>query len=390
MRKLNFYQPTRLIFGWNRLKEIGKITSRIGKKCLLVTEKPIPVLKPLFEKIKSNCTEAGVEVFHFDGVVASATTDCINAGSKMAADNSVNVILGVGGGSSIDAAKGISIGATHEGDIWKYRLGGEERVNRKKILPNIAIPTTSGTGAEVTNMAVIKSEELKKKSALASWDICPNVALVDPEVTVTMPPHLTASTGFDVFAHAFECTINQIAPSHYVNLISYDALRLVIKYLPTAIEDGKNQEAREALAFAATLGGLAICNCGTTLSHGIDMALGGHAKNLMHGEALSIMYPAINKWTWKHAIPQYSKIGRLFNSSLENESDEVAAEKACDEMDDFLKKIGMYISLEDKNIPETELDVIADDSLITPNYKFHPKVATKDDILDLLKKSYQR
>ncbi|MHA1727614.1 MAG: iron-containing alcohol dehydrogenase, partial [Promethearchaeota archaeon] len=144
------------------------------------------------------------------------------------------------------------------------------------------------------------------------------------------------------------------------------------------------------LSFAATLGGLAICNCGTTLSHGIDMAIGGHVKNIMHGEALSIMYPEINKWTWKHAINQYAKVGRMINPSLETESDEVAAEKAVEEMDNFLKKIGMYISFEDKGVSETDLEAIAEDSFITPNYKFHPIVATKDDVLELLKKSYSR
>ena len=390
MKKFNFNQPTKLNYGWGRLKEIGKITSRIGKKCLLVTEKPIPVMEKMFENVKALLTEAGVEVFHFDGVVASASTTCINAGSKMASDNGVNVVLGVGGGSSIDSSKGIAIGANHEGDIWQYRLGGEQRINKKNLLPIIAIPTTAGTGAEVTNMSVIKNESLKTKSALAAWDLCPKVAIIDPELTATMPPHLTASTGFDVFAHAFECTLNQTVQSYYVNLIAYDAIKLVIKYLPIAVKDGSNREAREALSFAATQGGLAICNCGTVLSHGIDMAIGGHVKNIMHGEALSLMYPAINRWTWKHAIKEYAKIGRMFNSSLKTESDEVAAEKACDEIDNFLKTIGMYISFEEKGVPESALEAIANDSFITPNYKFHPIEATKEDVLDLLKKSYKR
>ncbi|MBY9017754.1 MAG: iron-containing alcohol dehydrogenase [Candidatus Lokiarchaeota archaeon] len=390
MKSFNFNQPTQLRFGWGRLKETGKIVSRVGKKCLLVTEKPIPVMKYLFEKIKDVCTEAGMEVIHFDGVVASASTDCINAGSKMAADNGVDVVLGVGGGSSIDSAKGIAIGATHEGDIWQYRLGGEQRVNRKNILPIVAIPTTAGTGAEVTNMSVIKNESLKTKSALAAWEICPKVAIIDPELTTTMPSHLTASTGFDVFAHAFECTLYQTVQSHHVNLIAYDAIKLVIEYLPIAVENGDNKEAREALSFAATQGGLAISNCGTVLSHSIDMAIGGHVKNIMHGEALALMYPAINKWTWEHAIKEYAKIGRMFNPSLKTKSDKVAAEKACIEMDNFLKTIGMYLSFEEKGVPESELEAIANDSFITQNYKFHPIVATKEDVLDLLKKSYRR
>ncbi|MHA1671925.1 MAG: iron-containing alcohol dehydrogenase [Promethearchaeota archaeon] len=390
MKSFNFNQPTQLNYGWGRVKETGRIVSRVGKKCLLITEKPISVMKSLFEKVKNVCAEAGVEIIHFDGVVASGSTDCINAGSKIATDNNVNVVLGLGGGSSIDTAKGIAIGATHEGDIWQYRLGGEQRINRKNILPIVAIPTTAGTGAEVTNMSVIKNESLKTKSALAAWEICPKAAIIDPELTMTMPSHLTASTGFDIFAHAFECTLYQKVQSYYVNLIAYDAIKLVIKYLPIAVKDGDNREAREALSFAATEGGLAITNRGTVLSHGIDMAIGGHAKSIMHGEALALVYPAINRWTWKHAISEYAKIGRMFNPSLGGKSDELAAEEACNEMDNFLKKIGMYLSFEEKGVLESELEKIANDSFNTQNYKFHPIVATKEDVLDLLKKSYRR
>jgi alcohol dehydrogenase class IV len=347
-------------------------------------------MNSIFEKVKDACSEVGVEVVHFDGVVASASTECINDGSKIATDSDVNVVLGVGGGSSIDTAKAIAIGATHDGDIWQYRLGGEQRVNRNNILPIVAVPTTAGTGSEVTSASVIKNASLKIKSALAAWEICPKVAIIDPELTVTMPPHLTASTGFDTFAHAFECTINQTLGSYYVNILAYDALRLVIKHLPIAIEDGSNREAREVLAWAATQAGLALGNCGTVLSHGIDMAIGGHIKNILHGEALALMYPAINQWTWKHAIKEYAKIGRMFNPSLKAEPDEVAAEKACDEMDNFLKNIGLYQSFEEKGVPESELGAIADGSFIVPNYKWHPIVATKEDVLELLKKSYKR
>jgi alcohol dehydrogenase class IV len=102
------------------------------------------------------------------------------------------------------------------------------------------------------------------------------------------------------------------------------------------------------------------------------------------------MYPAINQWTWKHAIKEYAKIGRMLNPSLKAEPDEVAAERACDEMENFLKKIGLYLSFEEKGVPESALEAIADGSFIVPNYKWHPIVATKEDVLELLKKSYKR
>ncbi len=387
MKNFNFYLPTRISFGWGRVNEIGKIVARNGKRCLLVTVKSFPAMKSVFEKVKKLCKDAGVEIFHFDGVIPNPTTECINEGSKIAAENGIDIVLGVGGGSSMDTAKGIAIGATHEGDIWDYRLG-EKRVQSNKILPIIAVPTTGGTGSEVTTMAVLKHPEVKFKSALADWSLMPCVSIIDPELTMTVPPHITASTRFDAFCHSFETYINKNS-SELIDLYTLDSIKKVIKYLPIAVKDGTNREAREALAYAAMLGGLSITTIGTTLPHGIGMAIGGHVPNIMHGESLAIMYPEVNRFTWKYAISKYSIVGRLFNPDLENETDEVAAEKTCDEMDSFLKEIGMWMDLEEKNVPKNLFEAIAQDSMKLRNYTLHPKVANFDDVYNLLEKSYK-
>ncbi len=387
MRKFNYYQPTRLLFGWQRVNETGKEISRIGKKCLLVTVKSFPALQPVFDKLKNSCTEAGVEVIHFDGVIPNPDTKCVRVGSKMAAENKVDVVLGVGGGSSIDTAKAIAVGATH-GEVWDYRLG-QKRVTKAKVLPIVAVPTTAGTGSEITPMAVIKNPDEKFKSALADWCLCPRISIIDPELTLTLPSYITATTGFDVFCHGFESFLHKRA-SDYVDLLALEAMRRVIKYLPVVVKDGANTEARKALSWASTLGGLCITNAGTTLAHGIGMAIGGHVSNIMHGEALAILYPEVNRWTWKHAISKYATVGRLFNPDLENESEEVAAEEACNEMDIFLKEIGLWISLRDKNVPKSELQGIGDDTMKLRNYTAHPKVPTLEEINILIKNSYQR
>lgn len=388
MRNFNYYQPTRIRFGWGRVNEIGRVVARIGKKCLLVTVKSFPALQPLFEKIKNLCTEAGVELFHFEGVIPNPTIECINLASEMAIKNKIDVVLGVGGGSSIDTAKAVAVGATHEGEAWDYRLG-QNRIENKKLLPIIAVPTIAGTGAEVTNMSVLKNANEKIKSALADWSLCPRVSIVDPELTLTVPPYITASAGFDAFCHSFESYLN-INASYYIDLIALESIKLVIKHLPIAVDDGSNRKAREALSLGSTLGGLCIANTGTTLPHGIGMAIGGHTTNIMHGESLAIMYPEINRWTWKHAISKYATVGRLFNPELEDESDEVAAEEACNEMDIFLKKIGMWMDFKDKKVSENILKAIGDDTIKLRNYTLHPRVATLEEINNLLKRSYKR
>ncbi|MFX1569121.1 MAG: iron-containing alcohol dehydrogenase [Promethearchaeota archaeon] len=388
MRNFNYFHPTRIQFGCGRINEIGKIVKRNGKRCLLVTVKPFTAMEELFTKVSKLCQEEGVDVIHYDGAVPEPTDECVDIGSKIGAENNVQVILGVGGGSSIDTAKAIAVGITHEGNIWDYRIG-QKQIDSKKILPVIAVPTTGGTGAEVTNMAVIKSSKDKFKSAIASWNLTPTVALVDPELTITVPPQLTASTGFDAFTHSFETYINKNS-SEFIDLYALQALKNIIKYLPIAIKDGTNKEAREALSFAATLGGLAISNIGTTLPHGIAMALGGHASGISHGESLAILYPEINRWTWRYAIEKYATIGRLFNPALEKSSDEKAAESCCNEIESFLKEIGLWISLEDKAVSKDKMIAIANDTLNLRNYKLHPKIASFEEISTLLEKSYRR
>jgi alcohol dehydrogenase class IV len=388
MKNFNYYHPTRIQFGWGRIAEIGKIVKRNGKRCLLVTVKSFPAMEDLFVKVSNVCQEEEVEIFHYDGAIPEPTDECVDAGSEIAKENHVDVVLGVGGGSTIDTAKAIAVGTTHEGNVWDYRLG-QKRIDGRKVLPIIAVPTTGGTGAEVTNMAVIKSAKDKVKSALADWNLTPKVALVDPELTLTVPPQITASTGFDAFTHSFETLIN-IHSSEFIDLYALGALKNIIQYLPIAVHDGTKREAREGLSFAATLGGLCISNIGTTLPHGIAMALGGHASGISHGEGLAILYPEINRWTWKYAIEKYATVGRIFNPGLENIPDETAAEKCCDEIESFLKKIGLWLSLEDKAVSKGDIEAITNDALKLRNYTLHPKQAKFEDISNLIKNSFRR
>ena len=311
----------------------------------------------------------------------------MNKGSEIAREYEVDVILAAGGGSTMDTAKAIAVGTTHEGDIWDYRLG-EKRVS-KNILPVIAIPTTGGTGAEVTNMAVIKNAKDKTKSAIASWDLTPRIALIDPVLTLTVPPKITASTGFDAFTHSFETFIN-INASNFIDLYALDAIKKIIKYLPVVVNNGTNLEAREALSFAAMLGGLCISSIGTTLPHGMAMALGGHASGIAHGENLAILYPEINSWTWKSSIKKFAEVGRLFNPSLSNASDETAAEKCCDEIESFIKSIGLWSSLSEKGVVKDDFEAVTRDALKLRNYTLHPKIANHDDMLNLFERSYKR
>jgi alcohol dehydrogenase class IV len=393
MKNFNYYQPTEILFGCGRINQIGKTVAKYGKRCLLVTvdEEKAPPLVPLYDKVKASLKAAGVDVTHFTGVIPNPTTESVTAGADMAKEHKSDVVLGVGGGSSMDTAKAIAVEATHEGTCWDYLFYKEEDnpISAEKTLPVIAVSTTSGTGSQVTQVAVVTNPAQKDKSALYNPIIYPKVAVVDSELMLTLPEHITASTGFDAFCHSFEAYIHPNASS-YIDLLAVESVRLVIENLPTAMKDGSNIEARSALAWADTLGGLCIANAGVTMPHGIGMAISGMYPHVAHGEALAINYPTFTRFTWKSAIRQFATLGRILDNSLESQPDEVAAEKSCELLDDFLKKIGMYLDLKGFDMPEGEIAELATASMRLPDYENNPKVATDAEMLDIIKESYSR
>lgn len=388
MRPFDYYQPTEIRYGRGRIQEVGEVVARLGKRCLLVTTAGSEAFTPHIDNATKSLKNRGVAVRHFDGVIPNPTTETITAGSNQAAEHGADVVLGLGGGSSMDSAKAIGVEATHEGTSWDY-LFYRETQPTDKTLPVVAVTTTSGTGSHVTQVAVVTHTATRDKSAIYNSIVYPKVAIVDPELMVSVPEHVTASTGFDSFCHAFESSLHtNVSP--YIELAAWEAIRLVLSHLPDALSDGSNMTARSALAWADTLAGLSIANAGVTLPHGIGMAIGGMYPHVMHGESLALSYPAFTRFTYTSAVSQFARLGRLFNEELADAPDEDAAEQSCEELDAFLKKIGMWMSLEDKGVPEEELPALAKQSMVLPDYKSNPRVTTEDEMLELLQRCYRR
>lgn len=387
MKPFNYFQSTEIRFGRGRLNEAGEVTARFGKRCLIVSTPIFPAFEPVMVRLKSSLANAGVEVALFDGVVPNPTTDCITAGAKLAKSFGAEVVLGIGGGSSMDAAKAIAVEATHPGTAWDYLFFKTQPTN--KTLPIIAISTTSGTGSQVTQVAVLTETISKTKSAIYNAIVYPKVTIVDPELMLTVPVHITASTGFDAFCHAFESFLHPAA-SPYTDMLAMEAIRLVAQYLPGVVDNGSSVEGREAMAWADTLAGLCIANAGTTLPHGIGMTISGHCPQIMHGEALAVIYPEFTRFTYSNAIRQFAAMGRIFNPSLTKKSDEMAAKHSCEALDRFMQRIGMWLSLEALGASEADVVAIADNSRVLPDYKNNPRIATRDEIYQILTSSYRR
>jgi len=388
MKNFNFHQSTKIIFGRGRINELAEVVLSYGKKALLVTTSAtIPALQQQYDKVKKILTDKGIEVAHYDGVIPNPTIETITAGAKMARSFGARVIIGLGGGSSMDSAKAISVEATHPGTSWDYLFYKTPQPDPAKLLPIIAVSTTSGTGSQVTQVAVVTNSTTRDKSALYNNILYPQVCIVDPELMFTVPKFVTATTGFDVLCHAFESTINP-GTGAYVDLLAWEAISIVAEYLPKVLADLNSIGCREKMAWADTLAGLCIANAGVTLPHGMGMAIGGMYPNIAHGEALAIVYPAFTRFTWESAIPQFSKLGKILNPELKSLTDSQAAEKSVEEIDKFLKKIGLWISLKEKGMPESEIEDLAKQCMVLPDYKGNPRVTTEVEMVELVKMSY--
>lgn len=387
MNSFNYVQPTEIVFGAGRIKEIGKIAKKYGSTCLLVTMPEFEGIAPLYSRVKQYIADEGMKLIHFDGVVPNPTTDIITKGASLAKKHNADVIIGLGGGSSMDAAKAIAVEATHEGTSWDYLFYKKEPTS--KTLPIIAVTTTSGTGSQTTPCSVITNLAHSDKSAIWHHNIFPKVALVDPELMLTLPPDITAITGFDAFSHNFEGYLSNNA-NPYTEILALAGIKLIVENLPTAVECGSNIEARSAMAWADTLGGITIASAGVTLPHGLGMQVGGHCPHVAHGQALAVIYPEFTRFTCSSAISKFATVARIFNPIYGALPDEKAAELCCEEIDVFLKRIGAWLDFKGLGVSEEDIALIAEDGQVLSDYKNNPRIASIEEMHIMLKKCYAR
>ena len=387
MKAFQYFAPTEIVFGPGTAADAGTYASRYGTKALLVTEPEFAAIAPLYRRVKESLAAAGVTVAHFDGVKPNPTTDVVTAGAKMAGESGAQVVVGLGGGSSLDTAKAIAVEASHDGTVWDYLHYTDGPT--EKTLPIIAIGTTAGTGSQTTPCAVVTKTADKDKSAVWHRNIFPRVAIVDPEASATMPASVTAQTGFDAFCHSFEAFLS-VNTNPMVETLALDAIQIVAEFLPRALADGGDLEARAKMAWADTLGGLTNASAGVTLPHGLGMQVGGHCPNVTHGQALAVIYPEFTRYTYPAAVGKFARVGRIFNPALGQENDEVAAAGCCDEIDRFLRRIGLWLGFAQLGLTEADIRAIADCGQVLGDYKNNPRVATIEEMYELLMKSYSR
>jgi len=310
---ISFRSPHLILAGMGSLERLGEEAKALGtKKALMVTDKGV-MTSGNGEKARALLKKEGIELDIFDKVIPDPDIGCAEACIEMAKRDKYDLILGVGGGSSMDIASAVSVMCTNPGTVRDY-LG----INLVKNpgIPTILIPTTAGTGAEVTPNAILTDVEAKLKKAIVSPYILPRVAIVDPLLSVSMPPQVTSSSGIDALTHAVESYTSNKA-TIMTDLFAREAIILIGQSLRTAVANGNNLQARYDMSIGSLYAGIALANAGVTAVHALAYPLGGQFK-VAHGIANGLLLPYVMEFNVLGDIPKFVQIAQYLGEKVEH------------------------------------------------------------------------
>src|SRR5688572_2699753 len=333
-RHWGFSTAGRVFFGWGVLDELKNVTKELGRRVMICTDKNI-VKSGIAERVESLLKEGGAEVLVFPEGRPEVDLKTIDASAEAARQFLPDAIMGVGGGSNMDLGKCTAILLKYGGPLQKYY--GENAVPGE-ILDVICIPTTSGTGSEVSPVAVVADPDRFMKVGIATRRIIPKWAVVDPALTVSCPPHVTSHSGMDALSHAIESYCAKVPEGRSPQAIfvgknpasdalARQAIELIARSLPTAVNDPSNRQGREDMALASLLAGMAFSAAGTATVHALQYSV-GEATHTSHGLGNAVLMPSVMRAILKSRIPEMAFIARAFDPKLERVSDEEAAAHA--------------------------------------------------------------
>lgn len=378
----DFLAPSVNFIGKGTISEVGPRTKMFGTKALIVTDKgitgiqggPLTILKAELDKHK-------IPYVVFDDVAPNPRDTNMIDGLKAYKDNACDVIVSLGGGSPHDCAKGIGILATHDGNLYDDYAGIERLTN--ELPPIIAVNTTAGTGSEVTRHCVITDTKKKIKFVIVSWRNLPKVSINDPELMVSKPAALTAATGMDALTHAVESYIT-LGANYATDCMALEAIELVGKYLRRAVAYGQDMEAREGMAYASYLAGMAFNNAGLGYVHAMAHQLGG-LLDMPHGVANAILLPHVEKWNLMVNPEKFARMAVALGEDITGLGKMEAAEACINAIVRLSQDVGIPQGLAELGVKEADIPVMAKLAMQDGNAGCNPRVGTVKDIEILFK-----
>ncbi|MCL4468105.1 MAG: iron-containing alcohol dehydrogenase [Deltaproteobacteria bacterium] len=377
-----FRNPTKIIFGKGSASEVlQEVEALKGKKVLLITDKFLEKSE-MVEKVKKALSSkfAGM----FSDIEPDTGTHIVNKGADYAKSIGADCIVTVGGGSSIDTAKGIAIVLALGGKIEDH--SGINFLNGP-ITPHIVIPTTAGTGSEVTYAAVIKDHSKHRKLLYADNYIIPNVGILDPLMTLSMPANVTAGTGMDAMSHCIEAMHSQQA-TPITDGLALQGIRLIVEFLPQAVDNGKDIKARGQMQIAANLAGVAFGNAQVGVVHALAHSVGGRF-GVPHGVANSILLPYCIEYNLDAVADKYKLAAQAMGVDIKGLSDEAAAHKAAEAIWTLTKRIKMPQKLREVGVKEDGLKQVAEDAISDGSIVYNAKpIFDPEETLKILKQAF--
>ncbi|HHW01746.1 MAG TPA: iron-containing alcohol dehydrogenase [Thermoanaerobacterales bacterium] len=378
-----FFMPTRLIFGPGKVKEVGVNAKALGKKALIVTGKSSAKKAGYLDVVAKSLEQEKIDWVLFDEVEPNPLTTTVERGAKLARDTGADFVVGLGGGSAMDTAKGIAFATLNEGPLADYiagKRGGD-------ALPIVLITTTAGTGSEANNYAVFTNPETKVKKSLKSPGTYARFSIIDPELMLTVPKKVTASTGIDVFFHAMEAYVGKRSQP-FTDALALEAIRLVAENLKGACEHGDDIQYRERMAWANTLAGVAINLSGTCGIHGMGHPLSG-IYDVPHGESLSAVSLAFMRFNIPEAPGKFAKVAEALGVDVRGLTLLEAAEKSVQALKDLMDSIEVPQKISAFGITEKDIDALAEHTCkwMTHNLEASPRVPAIDDVKKMYRES---
>lgn len=337
-----FRPPERLLFGEGAFARVGKAVAGFGQRALIVTGRRAMQATGRLDQARQLLQEAGVASVVFDEIPPNPTVDVVDRGAQFARSEGVDVVLGLGGGSSMDAAKAIAVAGAHDRPVRDFMVAteGQPLAPTDATWPVICATSTAGTSSELTPFAVITLPDLFQKSAIRSPYILPRVAIEDPELTYSASPEVTATTGIDVLCHSLESYVSNNA-TPLTDLMSCEAIRLVGAYLPRVHRDGQDVEGRRQMMLANTFAGYGLACCGATVMHGVEHPVSAYYPEVAHGAGLAAVLRAWARTFWPQMPDRFARVAQLLGADVSGLSVEDAAAQAETALAGLLATVGL-------------------------------------------------
>lgn len=376
-----FFVSSDVTFGKNAAKELPRILKEFKAKNVMVVYDAGVKMAGIAEKVLAEVEKADVKVTVFDGVIPNPTNEVVEEAAEIAQRENIDVFVAVGGGSSIDLTKAVNILMTNPGPIGQY--GGIGLV-KEPVLPLIAIPTTAGTSSEITNVVALTDTKAVCKYVIIDNKIVADKVIADPEFTKTMPAGVTAATGMDAITHAVESYISNMSTA-LTEYHSIKALQIFHEYLPKAVANGSDMEAREKMMLGCLIAGFGFSNANLGLVHGIAHTLSAHF-HLAHGVANATVLPYVMEYNADSCPEKMVNLAKAIDLPV---SGDLAKDKylLSKELFKMTKTVGIK-TLSELGVEEKDFEMIAEDVLKEPVLGFNPKQGvTKEDVISILKKA---